>query len=59
MFGEIDEIASFEVSYSLDRENYHIGTGHSTPGLAALRYSQFVGNEVNIKIAVEANRKSL
>jgi polyisoprenoid-binding protein YceI len=58
MFGGIDEVASFEISYSLNREEYNIGTGSSTPGLAALRYSQVVGNEVNIIIAVEVNRKT-
>jgi len=57
MFGWIDEVASFEVSFSLNRKEYNIGTGTATPGLAALRYSQVVGNEVNIKIAVEVNRK--
>ena len=57
-FAGIDEVASFEVSFSLNREKYNIGTGSSTPGLAALRYSQVVGSEVNITIAVEVNRKT-
>jgi polyisoprenoid-binding protein YceI len=58
MFGTIDKIASFEVSFSLNREEYKVGTGTSTPGKAALRYRQFVGNEVNIFISVEANYKT-
>ncbi len=58
IYGEIDEVASFEVAFSINRKDYHIGTGTDTPGLAAMRYSQVVGNEVNIIIAVEANRKT-
>ena len=58
MFSGIDEVASFEVSYSLNREEYKIGTGTSTPGLAATMYRQFVGSEVDIYIALEVNRKS-
>ncbi len=58
LFGWIDEVASFEVSFSVNRKEFNIGTGTATPGLAALRYSQVVGNEVNIKIAVEVNRKT-
>ena len=57
-FGGIDEVASLEASFSVDREEYNIGTGSKTPGLAALRYSQVVGSEVNITIAVEVNRKT-
>jgi polyisoprenoid-binding protein YceI len=53
-----DEVASFEVAFSLYRKEYNIGTATFTPGLAALRYSQVVGNEVNIIIAVEVNRKT-
>jgi polyisoprenoid-binding protein YceI len=58
IFGTIDEVVSFGVSFSLNREEYKIGTGTSTPGLAASLYRQFVGSVVDIYIAVEANRKT-
>jgi polyisoprenoid-binding protein YceI len=58
MYDNIDEIASFAVHYSLDREEYNIGTGTSSPGKAAMFYRKFVGNEVKIFIAVEANCKT-
>lgn len=58
MLGGIDELASLEASYSLNRREFNVGEGTSTPGKAALLYRQFVGNEVNINIAIEVNRKT-
>jgi polyisoprenoid-binding protein YceI len=57
MLGDVDEIASFEVSYTLNREEYNIGTGTSTPGTAAKVYREVVGKEVSINIALEVKRK--
>ncbi len=54
--GGIDRIASFETEYSIDRTEFDIGTGASTPGFAASMYRQSVGKEVKISIAVEVNR---
>ena len=58
MLGDVDEVASFEVSYSLNREEYNVGTGTSTPGSAAKVYSEVVGKEVGINIAIEVKRKA-
>jgi polyisoprenoid-binding protein YceI len=51
MLGGIDELASFEASYSLNRNDYTVGTGSWAATLV-------VGGEVDINIAVEVNRKA-
>jgi polyisoprenoid-binding protein YceI len=50
MLGGIDELASFEAYYSLNRKDYTVGTGSWAATLV-------VGGEVDIHIAVEVNRK--
>jgi polyisoprenoid-binding protein YceI len=58
-FGDADEVASFEISnYSVNRKDYKVGTGTSTRETAAIVYSQVVGSEVNINIAIEVTRKT-
>lgn len=56
MYNGIDEVASFVIHFSLNREDFNVGTGTSTPGKAAMFYRKFVGNEVKIYISVEADR---
>ena len=59
MFGDNDEVASFEITnYLLNRKDYNVGTGTSTPGEAALTYRDVVGSSVNISIALEVYRKT-
>jgi polyisoprenoid-binding protein YceI len=58
MFSGHDEVASFEASYTLNRKDFNIGEGESTKGEAADMYREFVGNKVNINIAVEVDRKN-
>ena len=56
--GGVDEVASFEIiNFSVNRKDYKVGTGTSTRETAAIVYSQVVGSEVNINIAIEVNRK--
>jgi len=49
MLGGVTEIASFETSLSLDRGDYNVGVGSWAASLV-------VGEQVDIDIAVEANR---
>ncbi|MBD3224999.1 MAG: polyisoprenoid-binding protein [Caldithrix sp.] len=49
-FGGIKEVASFQASYTLDRNDYDVGTGSWAATVV-------VGDEVNITISLEANRK--
>lgn len=58
MVGGNNEVAGFEASYTVNREDYNVGAGTSRPGKAASMYRQSVGKEVNINIAVEAYRKT-
>ena len=58
MYDGVEEVASFAVHFSINREEYNVGTGTSTPGKAAMFYRKFVSDEVKIHIAVEANYKT-
>jgi len=49
MLGDIDEVASFEASTTLDRGDFGVGTGSWAATLV-------VGGQVDIEILVEANR---
>jgi polyisoprenoid-binding protein YceI len=58
VFDGSDEVASFEISnFIINRKDFHVGTGTSTPGEAAMTYRDVVGNSVNINIAIEVKRK--
>jgi polyisoprenoid-binding protein YceI len=58
-FGGNDEVASFEIAnFFVNRKDFNVGTGTSTKETAAMVYSQVVGSEVNINIAIEVNRKT-
>lgn len=59
-FGGADEVASFEISnFLVDRKDFNIGTGTKTWETAAKVYSQVVGSEVLLNIAIEASRKMM
>jgi len=49
MLGGVMEIASFETELAIDRGDYGVGVGSWAAALV-------VGHEVDISIAVEANR---
>jgi polyisoprenoid-binding protein YceI len=58
VFDGSNEVASFEISnFSLNRKDYNVGTGTTTPGEAAMTYRDVVGNTVTVNITIEANRK--
>ncbi len=58
VFDGSNEVASFEISnFSINRKDYNVGTGTSTPGEAAMTYRDVVGSEVNINITIEVKRK--
>jgi len=48
--GGIDEVASFHATYTLNRNDYNVGTGSWTATV-------IVGDEVNIDISLEVNYK--
>jgi len=47
-----------QVSYSLNRKDYNVDTGTSTPGTGASVYRDVVGSDVRISIALEVNRNT-
>jgi len=59
-FGGNDEVASFEIAnFQINRKDYKVGTGTSTPGEAAMTYRDVVGSSVTLNIVIEANRKTM
>ena len=50
MMGGLKEAASFHASYTLDRNDYTVGTG-------SWAATAVVGDEVTIDVAIEAHRR--
>jgi polyisoprenoid-binding protein YceI len=57
VYNYIDEVASFALNFSINREDYYVGTGTKNQGTAWKLYRQVVGNTVKVTIGVEGNRK--
>jgi polyisoprenoid-binding protein YceI len=58
VFDGSNEVAGFEIStFIINRKDYNVGTGTSTPGEAAMTYRDVVGNAVNLNIVIEVIRK--
>ena len=57
LYDNVDKIASFVIHYTLNREDFNVGTGTSSQSKAAVFYKKFVANEVNVYISVEADHK--
>ena len=57
LYYNVDKVASFVIHYSLNREDFNVGTGTSNQSTAAMLYKKFVTNEVKVYISVEAGHK--